>query len=385
MYKILSVISMLGLLAGCSNSSQPNTQKVTSPNAQGTISLTTGQLHMMGIEIGSVELRQIPTTIIANGTVMVLPQNRASVTAKSAGRIEEILVHEGQNVKKGQPLFRLAVPGLIDIQQAYLHARADLIFLEKEYERQRVLQAGNAGAAKNLEEVQSKYFRAKSDLHSAESKLTYLGVATDGLVDPDHLRLTPMITVYAPIGGNVTEVPISLGQSLPENAALCQIINAAEHLHAHVELFARDAGSVQEGDQVVLRFADGRHPEVRSKVEYISQELNATTRTVSLHVPIPDGKGIVPGMPLQAIFEHAPVKKCSAPEAAILAEGESFFGFVVEKESEGKVTFRRKPLLAGAPSEGFVPLDTSIHPGTRMALRGAYILEGEMKKGDMQE
>lgn len=373
------------LTTGCGNDKTAKTADTAASKSVETISLTRAQLKTMDIEIAPVEMRMLSVGITANGNVAVLPQNRAAVASKIMGRIESIEVHEGQNVRQGQLLFRISAPAVFDIQQSYLTARADLIFLEKELARQKALEAGHAGAGKNLEEVQSKYFAAKSNLRIAESKLAYLGISTDGLQQADQIKPTMSVQVYAPISGNVTEVPVSLGQSVSDNFTLCHIINSKTHLHAHVEVFSRDAGAMTAGNPVILRFPGSGHSDLHSTIEYISREVNPETRTVSLHVPIPDGTDIIPGMPLVAVLEQKPVQTPTLPESAIVKEGDTSFGFVVESETGDQVVFRRVMLSPGATAGGFVALSAAIQPGTRFAVKGAYIVAGEMKKGEMQE
>ncbi|MEI6409137.1 MAG: efflux RND transporter periplasmic adaptor subunit [Bacteroidota bacterium] len=362
-----------------------NNVSLPAPTLPERITLTREQMKMMGIETGAATTQALASGFSANGIVAVLPQNRAAVTAKMGGRLEEILVHEGQNVRKGQILFKIASSAVFDIQQSYLHAKADLLLLEKELDRQRSLQNSNAGAAKNLEEVQSHYFRAKADLESAAAKLQYLGISTDKLQQADHLQLSPAFPVIAPIAGNVTEIPISLGQSVGEGITLCNIVNASEHLHAHVEVFAQQATAIREGQPVLIHFPGGQHADMRSNVEYVSREINPNTRTVSLHVPLPDGNGIVPGMPLVAMVEQKPESMPALSEAAVLHDGASLYCFVVEKEDAGAVTFRRSPLTARLNTQGFFGLDQAATNGKRFAISGVPILEGELKKGVMQE
>lgn len=370
----------------CKNSNEQSSQNTNRQSAEpDAIALTYKQIEMMQIGVGPSSERLVSERFQANGTVAVLPQNRAAVSAKLPGRIESVHVHEGQNVRKGQLLFRISNTQLVDIQQAYLHAKADLLFLEKERERQKNLQASSAGASKNLEEVESRYLRARADLESNAAKLKYLNTNLERLDNPEHLYLSPVFDVYAPIDGNVTEIPASIGQMVTEGMLLCHVVNANEHLHAHVEVFAQYAAQIREGQSVLIHFPGGQHPDMQSAVEYISRELNTDTKTVSLHVPLPDGKGIVPGMPLTALIEQSGVKSATLPESAMLMEGETHYGFVVmQKDSIGMV-FKKIPLRIKGHAEGYWGIDLPENGKKEFALRGASILDGALKKDIMQE
>lgn len=386
MQKAIFVLFLYLIMAGCgASSTTPATTEAPTTTTPEALTLSRDQIKMMSLEMGPAMQRTIANNFEANGMVAVLPQNRAAVSAKLTGRVEAVLVHEGQNVKKGHVLFRIATTALIEIEQAYLHAKADLVFLEKELERQRSLQSSSAGAAKNLEEIQSKYLRAKADLAGNAAKLQYLNIGTEQWKDPEQLKMSPFFDVTAPISGNVTEIPISIGQVITEGALLCNIINANEHLHAHVEVFAQNAAEIREGQAVVIRFPGGQHADMRSEVEYISRELNAETKTISLHVPLPDGKGIVPGMALTALIEHSGKQSPALPDVAILQEGEAVYCFVVEREDATSIGFRKVLLHTNGQSDGFWGFSDLFPENTRFVLKGASILDGALKKDQMQE
>jgi hypothetical protein len=124
---------------------------------------------------------------------------------------------------------------------------------------------------------------------------------------------------------------------------------------------------------------------MRSAVEYISRELNAETKTISLHVPLLDGKGIVPGMPLTAIIEQKGALTPALPDAALLQDANATTCFVVEKDDATGVTFRKTTLTTQGNTEGFWGFSNPYPENTRFVLKGAAILDGAMKKDQMQE
>ena len=106
MKNIFFNILIIIMLSRCGNTAAPDSSPVggnvsATPTFESVI-LTREQLQKADIKLGLPEHRSIASTLTANGTVVVLPQDKATVSSKIGGRIEQFFVHEGQNVQKGQ-------------------------------------------------------------------------------------------------------------------------------------------------------------------------------------------------------------------------------------------------------------------------------------------
>lgn len=389
-YLLLS-ISILWIAAGCGSAAAPETPvaqaDVSDKPAHEAVTLSRSQLQSAGIELGMAEQRAIASTLLVNGTVAVLPDGKATVSSKIAGRIEQFFIHEGQQVQKGQALMSVSAAAIFDLQQAYLQAKADLIFLEKELERQKTLSSQQVGASKLYEEAQSKYFRAKGDQQTAAAKLQYLGIGLENLEHPERLQLSQTVVVRAPIGGNVTHIPVNLGASVQEGTLLCNIVGLND-LHAHLEVFAKDIPLVREGQAVSIRFPNTNFTPLQTKLEYISRDLDPESKTYSLHVHLPVSKNshYLPGMPVTAeIQTQSAAGSWALPEAAVLRDGNTSHFFVATEGPGDAIAFQKvvfEPTLRGG---GYIGVPEGLLDGKKVVLRGANLVDGELRKGEMQE
>ena len=383
MKNILFYILIVGILSGCNNTPTTPTVAETAP-VEGIV-LNNAQIEKAGIELGMLTERNIAATFSANGVVATLPEGKATVTAKMAGRIEQFFVHEGQNIQKGQALVSISSSTIFDLQQNYLQVKADLIFLEKECARQKTLSSQNVGATKNYEEAQSKLARAKGDVQAIAAKLRYLGIGLEQLDNPDNLNLAKTIIVTAPMSGNITSIPTNLGARVEEGTLLCNIIGL-DNLHAHVEVFAKDIALVQTGQPISLRFPNASLPALNAKIEYISREMDPERKTYALHIALPNNsKGYLPGMPLVADIQTNSMALMAIPESAVLQDGETSYCFVVVASNNETVTFKQQPIEPQLRGNGWIGVANGVLDGKKVVLRGANLLEGEMKKGEMQE
>jgi membrane fusion protein, heavy metal efflux system len=374
--------------SACGSNDSPETAAATTPEpAEATVRLTKDQLQKSGIDLGTATEKSIAATLTANGTVAVLPEDKASLSAKISGRIEQFFIHEGQHVKKGQALMSIGTSQIFDIQQAYLQAKADLVFLEKELERQKTLSSQQVGASKNYEEVQSKYARAQGDLQTAAAKLRYLDIDLNGLANPAQLQLAKQVTVYAPISGNITTIPVNLGSSVGEGTVLCNIIGL-DDLHAHVEIFARDIALVREKQKAEIRFPNSTQPPILTEVEYISYEMDPETRTYSahIHLPAPRNNAYLPGMPVVAeIHTTENPRGLALPEAAVLPEGDKVYCFVLEQQQGEVLTFKKVSFTPTRQNGGWVGVPDGLLEGKSVVLKGANLVDGQMRQGEMNE
>jgi membrane fusion protein, heavy metal efflux system len=389
MKNIFFSIILLTLFARCGNKTAPETAQTNAetPAASETIRLSRGQLEKSGIALGQPELRSIATTLTANGMVVVLPQSKATVTSKIGGRIEQFFIHEGQQVKKGQVLMSIASNAIFDLQQAYLQAKADLMFWEKELERQKTLSSQNVGATKNYEEARSKYAHTQGDVQVAAAKLRYLGIDLGNLDNPDRLNLAQTVVITAPISGNVSSVLVNLGASVGEGTTVCNIVGL-DDLHAHVEVFAKDIGRVQPGQMTFIRFPNTALPQLRAEVEYISRELNPDTKTFSLHVHLPASKGnsYLPGMPIIAeIQTRAGARTMALPEAAVLHDGRASYCFIALNPDKETIDFQKIVFEPTLQNGGWIGIPEGLLTGKTVVLRGANLIEGQMRRGEMEE
>ena len=90
------------------NPKKPNTAKhastiqLTKPERKDEIiMLTDEQIKAIGLQTGSIENRNLKTTLKVNGKLTLPPQNQAQVSVLMGGIVKTIDVTEGQFVNKG--------------------------------------------------------------------------------------------------------------------------------------------------------------------------------------------------------------------------------------------------------------------------------------------
>lgn len=121
------------------------------------------------------EVRALPTVVAANGTVSPDINRTIHVTSLGAGRVVDLKVKLGDNVKKGQTLLVISSPDLSSAFSDYEKAQADEVLSKKALDRAQMLYDRGAIAAKDLEVAQDTEDKAKVDMNTTDHKVRILG------------------------------------------------------------------------------------------------------------------------------------------------------------------------------------------------------------------
>ena len=98
--------------------------------------MTEAQFKTIGIETGSIEMKNLNTVIKANGYTAVPPQNMANISTLIGGVVKDIYVLEGTYVAKGKTLATIQNLEVTEMQEDYNSAIANSEYLQLEYNRQ---------------------------------------------------------------------------------------------------------------------------------------------------------------------------------------------------------------------------------------------------------
>ncbi|MGB9893448.1 MAG: efflux RND transporter periplasmic adaptor subunit, partial [Candidatus Saccharicenans sp.] len=156
----VSLILVMGIIltiSGCDRNqkaTQANSNKTEGPEH---LSLTPEAAQLAGIKIADFTEVKIQPELKVPGEVVLNPRKFYRLTTRVAGRVEELLVYEGDRVKKGQVVARL-------FSLPYLENLTELRLAKERLDRLEKLQAPEKSAAQAI-------------LDSAREKLKILGLS----------------------------------------------------------------------------------------------------------------------------------------------------------------------------------------------------------------
>ncbi|MFO7179686.1 MAG: efflux RND transporter periplasmic adaptor subunit [Pseudomonadota bacterium] len=243
------------------------------------------------------------------GTGTLYPVARADLGPNASGVLRQILVDQGDRVKKGQVLFRLdSVQAELAVQQAKAaleSARVNLKALELEYRRSKELHEKGSLPVAVFEQVEARYDVAKTSLLQAE---TGLQVAQKALADT---------VVRSPIDGVVTDKLKNVGEAvtmMPPTVVL--VVQDTRRLELRVRLPEGVLGTLAPGGSLRAVFpAIGVERVV--PILRINPAVDVITRTVEIVCNVDNtDERLRPGMLAEVKLDAAP------PAAASGAAGQ---------------------------------------------------------------
>jgi RND family efflux transporter MFP subunit len=313
----------------------------------------------------SVESRDVPVRITANGTVVSLQS--VDIRAQVTATVREVHIREGQNVKAGDLLFSLdsrAEDANLRKAEAQVEKdRADLATAMRNLDRQRELfvqkfvsQAGLDTSQNQVDTLRgqlavdlaaiegAKVARAYNEIRASFAGRTgTIGVRAGSLVQPAG---TVLVTV--------TQIdPVSVSFTLPEKE------------------FAGLQRAVAAGPVPVTALLDGGKESLTGKITFVDNAVDTVTGTIRVKADFPNPNArLWPGMYVTATLSPRTLEKASVvPAQAVQTGPDSRFLYVVSEDK--KVALR--PVTLQYVEAGFAVI-SGVEPGTRVVVEGAQNL-----------
>lgn len=363
MKTFLIYIGLSLALFACSSNENTATEK-NIVAFDGNISHT--DQEKMHLTFTELEMREMSTVITANGTVEVPPQNRTFVSLPYGGYITKINILDGSKVTKGQELIQIQHPEIIQLQEDYLQTKAQLVFLESEYERLRLLVSKEAASVRNMQQIKSEFEAAKA---KKSGLLVKLNLAEVNISRIERGEIQRYQSIVAPFNGVVTKLLAQNGAFVDSKQPILEIIDLK---HAHVELtvFEKYAGLLKEGEKVTLSSVSGAEP-IEASIFLVGKEISPQ-KTIKVHCHLKDTKEfLTPGTFFKAEIQSNGRKLLTVPTSAIT----SYKGKNVVFERSNPTLFVPLNVEIVAQDDQFTAIRfTESRPIGKIVAKGAYEL-----------
>ncbi len=311
MIKYLNIIFpvlMLTLLASCGNKNTNERGQMPAPS-----------LPVIEVPIKTVTAyTNYPATI--EGTI------NSEVRAKISGYVTDVLVDEGQQVRRGQVLFRLETQSM---SQDAAAARANVNAAQVEVDKLKPLVDKNIISPIQLATAKAKLQQAKSGYSSIAANIGYGTIKSpvDGYVGSIKLR-------KGSLASPADQTPLTTVSQISKVYAYFSM-NEKEYLDFLQETGGESkAEKIRNFPKVTLVLANGAEYEEKGTIETINAQINRNTGTVTFRALFNNAKGLLnngnSGMiKVPRIYKDALV----APQEATFQQQEKTFVYKLTKDS----------------------------------------------------
>jgi membrane fusion protein, heavy metal efflux system len=294
--------------------------------------LSAEQIKTVGIQLGTIENKQLTATLKANGTLNVPNNNKANATSLYGGVIKSINVSTGSFVKKGQTIATIANPQFIQLQEEYLSAGSKITMAEQEMARQKELNEGNAGALKNLQTATAELNSLRTRRASLQQQIQLMGINPNKI---SNSNLKSLLVVSSPISGTVSSVFSKIGSYVDVSSPVAEIVDNGS-LHLDLNVFEKDLPMLRVGQIIHFTLTNNPTQEYDAKVYSIGTAFENESKTIPIHCTVQGNKtGLIDGMNITAIVSLNSATAPVVPNDAIVdADGKSFIFVVTDKKPE---------------------------------------------------
>jgi Cu(I)/Ag(I) efflux system membrane fusion protein len=300
-------------------------------------------INNLGVRTAKVESGPLWRRIDAVASISVDDTRVAHIHLRTKAWIERMMVkYEGERVKKGDLLFELYSPDLINAQNEYVRALSSGNNSLIRASRERLIALG-------LEDQQIKALRSSR-------------------------KVQRLIKVFAPQDGMVMNLNVGEGMFVKPATTIMTLADLSR-VWVLAEVFERQANWVAVGQpaEVRLPYLPGRVWDGR--VEYIYPELNPKTRTLRVRLGFDNPKeALKPNMYGTAtIYGGARKDVLSVPREALIRSGSG--NRLVVALGQGR--FESREVLIGIESGDWVEIVEGINAGEDVVVSAQFLIDSE--------
>lgn len=312
----------------------------------------------MEIKVEPVTRQRLNIGIKTTGQIETLPNKKVEITAPIPGTIVELLVEPGSSVKKAQAVAVLSSPELAELRvtsqekqaegQADLQqAQADLNLAQQNYQRYLQIAAAEIAEAKSqLSLAQERYNRdrelatagalprrqaleSQTTVVAAKAEFTKVATRRDVIAAEAQLkRAQPavnvaksrislsnatyrsrlqqlgsianskgLVTVIAPISGQVSDRQVTLGQSFEDAGGQLMTVVDDSRVFATANIYEKDLAKINIGQQAIAKTANLRDRTFIGSITRISSVVQGETRVIPVQIEVDNSTSqLKPGM-----------------------------------------------------------------------------------------
>lgn len=311
------------------------------------------------------------------------------------GRVTRVLAKIGDVVRRGDPLFEIDSPEVVQAQTdliAAIHSRdkakSQLAIAERQAERQQRLAKTQATSGRELDQALNDQTAAESDMKTAEGALNAARNRLRIIIGREQTEIdrvererviNPLITINSPIDGTVVSRKIGPGQYVRTDAteALYTIVDLSTMwLKANVPEV--DIPLIRVGQQIEIKVNAFPNRVFNAKIVAIGASSDSSTRRVMVRSEISNPDGVLKAE-MFASFQiivgvGEPIN--SVPVQGVIREGEAAYVWVELEPGR----FQRRRIELGQEQAGRWSVVAGLEENERIVARGAIYVDNEWRQ-----
>jgi membrane fusion protein, heavy metal efflux system len=338
-----------------------------------SVDLSDSQLAAVRVE--PVEEREFPVEKEAVGSINFNEEMETQVFTPYQGKIIALFAAIGDDVKKGQKLFTIDSPDLLQAESTLIAAAGVMDLTTRNLARLQELYKTRAVSQAILEQGISDQQTAEGNLRAGRDAVRIFG-KSDSEIDAivANRFADPTLVVPNPIDGRVTDRQAAPGLLVqPGNAPAPYTVTDIDTMWMLANVGENDSPAFRVGQQVHVGLSAFPDRAFEGKITTIGATVDPNTRRVLVRSEIKDPRHeLRSGMFGNFVISiDAPVRSPAVPLAGVVREGD---GTQTVWVTADRRTFTRRAVKIGEPRDGYRQILDGLKPGELAATDGAIFL-----------
>ena len=349
-----------------------------------------------GIQVAAVQVRSMPRTLEVAGQVAMDDRHTDHIGAITDGRIEQVYVLPGDQVRRGQTLATLHSHSVHETVAALTQAFADVRLQQvsvrtatdarDRYSKLFTLQAASLEekqrSEQELAQAQKSLVDAEANVRAEREHLAELLQVSPASLQPGTLTQRELIPIRAATAGYVITRSITPAQVVNTGDEAFVVSNLST-VWVNAAVNERDVPEVRRGAVAHIRLGTGSSEAMDGTVSVLGDLVDPQTRTLPVRISVPNaGIRLRPGMFVTAsISESAKRIAMYVPADAL----QDVNGFKVVFVTPDGVNFQARTVKTGVQTGGLIEVLEGLQPTDHVVVSGAFMVKGALLKNTVGE
>ncbi|MBA4373945.1 MAG: efflux RND transporter periplasmic adaptor subunit [Thermodesulfovibrio sp.] len=347
------------------------------------VTLTPEKQKSSGIEVKQVVPENTTIPLSATAALEMNMDRSAKISSRVTGKAVRISASQGDRVKAGQALAYLDSVELDQTWADYLKAQGKVELAKRNLQREESLYEKKISPEKDVLRAKQEFGEAEADMNLAKERFRLLGVNASQFESARKSNEShPYIPVTSPVSGVVLEKTVTQGEMVNPEKTLFTVADLST-LWVVIDIYEKDISRLRLGTGVKVSVVAFPDKTFRGKIAYIGDVVDEKTRTEKARVTIDNSSGLLkPGMFATVLVETTgggTERLITVSEEAVLVDGTKKYVFIHTAPDK----FKKREIEAGRTLGNRVEVTAGLKEGDSVAVKGAFILKSELKKGEL--
>jgi cobalt-zinc-cadmium efflux system membrane fusion protein len=331
------------------------------------------------IKTAPVGEREFPVEKTAVGSIDFNQDMTVQVFAPYAGRIVSLSAQLGDEVTKGQVLFTIDSPDLVQAASTLISAAGVLELTTRNLTRLKGLYQTRAVSQKDLEQAVSDQQTAEGALRGARDAVRIFG-KTDADMDQmiKDRKVDSILVVYCPVPGRVSDRSAAPGLYVqPGNPPAPYSVSDVSTMWLLANVAESDAPAFRVGQPLIVKVSAYPDHTFEGRVTTIGLTVDQNTRRVLVRSELQDPRHeLWAGMFANFVIQvGAPVRSLAVPTSGVIREGD---GTMTVWVTTDRRHFTKRIVKTGLQSDGYHEIIEGLQPGEFVVTNGVSLLNSAL-------